>query len=121
MITNLARVARQLAWAVDIIGAPSTLLLALLAQAGEPVHYASGRVVAAMSAAITGEGKSDIKDAYHRADLIANRVRTLSRWFGAHSRAAPEDGRALARELQRALRRTGRPTPRLERLLTTLP
>ncbi len=42
-------------------------------------------------------------------------------WFGAHSRAAPEEMRALARELQRALSRTGRPTPSLERLLTTLP
>jgi 2-dehydropantoate 2-reductase len=42
-------------------------------------------------------------------------------WFGAHSRAAPEEMRALARELQRALRRTGRPTPSLERLLTILP
>jgi transposase len=56
--------AGQLIWAVDIIGAPSALLLALLARAGQPVRYASGRVVAAMSAAYAGEGKTDAKDAY---------------------------------------------------------
>lgn len=49
--------ARQLVWAVDIIGAPSALLLALLAYSGQPAHYASGRVVAAMSAAYAGEGR----------------------------------------------------------------
>ena len=51
-------------WAVDIIGTPSALLLALLARAGQAVRYASGRVVAAMSAAYAGEGKTDAKDAY---------------------------------------------------------
>jgi 2-dehydropantoate 2-reductase len=39
-------------------------------------------------------------------------------WFGAHSRAAPEEMRVLAEELQTALRRTGRPTPNLENLLS---
>ena len=43
-------------WAVDIVGAPSALLLALLAQAGQQVRYASGRVVSVMSSAFTGEG-----------------------------------------------------------------
>jgi transposase len=101
--------AGQLIWAVDIIGGPSALLLALLARAGQPVRYASGRVVAAMSAAYAGEGKTDAKDAYviaetarlrrdlsvidtdtdlvrdlavltaHRADLVADRVRMINR------------------------------------------
>jgi transposase len=101
--------AGQLIWAVDIIGAPSALLLALLARAGQPVRYASGRVVAAMSAAYAGEGKTDAKDAYviaetarlrrdlsvidtdtdlvrdlavltaHREDLVADRVRMINR------------------------------------------
>ena len=99
----------ELIWAVDIIGAPSALLLALLARAGQSVRYASGRVVAAMSAAYAGEGKTDAKDAYviaetarlrrdlsvidtgtdlvrnlavltgHREDLIADRVRMINR------------------------------------------
>ena len=40
-------------------------------------------------------------------------------WFAAHSRAAPEEMRALARDLRVAMRRTGRPTPHLDRLLNT--
>ncbi len=40
-------------------------------------------------------------------------------WFGAHSRAAPEEMHALARDLQEAMRHTGRLTPNLERLLVT--
>jgi transposase len=101
--------AHDLVWAVDMIGAPSALLLALLAQAGLSVRYASGRLVAAMSAAYAGEGKTDAKDAYviaevarlrrdlpvidaetdlirnlavltgHRSDLIAHRVRMINR------------------------------------------
>ncbi len=108
-LTNAGSQAGQLIWAVDIIGAPSALLLALLARAGQSVRYASGRVVAAMSAAYAGEGKTDAKDAYviaetarlrrdlpvidtdtelvrqlavltgHRADLIADRVRMINR------------------------------------------
>lgn len=109
LIATASSQAKQLDWAVDIIGAPSALLLALLDRAGQPVRYASGRVVAAMSAAYAGEGKTDAKDAYviaetarlrrdlsvidtgtdlirnlavltgHRADLIADRVRMLNR------------------------------------------
>src|SRR5215207_7447513 len=51
--------AKQIVWSVDIIGAPSALLLALLARTDQSVRYASGRVVAAMSAAYAGEGKTD--------------------------------------------------------------
>lgn len=108
-VDRAGSLAQQLIWAVDIIGAPSALLLGVLARAGHSVHYASGRVVAAMSAAYTGEGKTDAKDAYviaetarlrrdltvidagtdlvrnlavltgHRTDLIADRVRMINR------------------------------------------
>jgi hypothetical protein len=109
VITRVNKLAEQIVWTIDIVGAPSALLLALLCQAGQSVRYASGRVVAAMSAAYTGEGKTDAKDAYiiaetarlrrdltvidhstdlvrnldlltaHRADLIADRVRMINR------------------------------------------
>jgi transposase len=109
LVAKVGALAEQLVWAIDIIGAPSALLLALLANAGQSVRYASGRVVAAMSAAYAGEGKTDAKDAYviaetarlrrdladidtatalvrdlavltgHRADLIADRVRMINR------------------------------------------
>ena len=109
LLATAGSLARQLIWAVDIIGAPSAMLLALLARAGQSGRYAAGRVVAAMSAAYAGEGKTDAKDAYviaetarlrrdlsevdtgtdlvrklavltgHRADLIADRVRMINR------------------------------------------
>ncbi|GLB86949.1 IS110 family transposase [Mycobacterium kiyosense] len=109
LIATAGSQATQLDWAVDIVGAPSALLLALLARQDQSVRYASGRVVAAMSAAYAGEGKTDAKDAYviaettrlrrdlsvidtntdlirnlavltgYRADLIADRVRMINR------------------------------------------
>ena len=101
--------AGKVTWAVDIVGGPSALLLALLSEACQPVRYASGRLVAAMSGAYSGEGKTDPKDAFviaetsrlrrglpavdrkadlvrslglltaHRADLVADRVRMINR------------------------------------------
>ena len=109
VISAVSGLAQSRVWAIDILGTPSALLLALLAQAGESVRYASGRVVAAMSTAYAGEGKTDAKDAYviaetarirtdlavvdtdtdvvrtlgvltgHRADLVADRVRMINR------------------------------------------
>lgn len=109
LLAKATSLATRLVWAVDIIGAPSAMLLALLIRAGQPVRYASGRVVAAMSAAYVGEGKTDAKDARviaetarlrpdlatidpdtdlvrnlavltgHRADLVADRVRMINR------------------------------------------
>jgi 2-dehydropantoate 2-reductase len=38
-------------------------------------------------------------------------------WFAAHTRAAPEEMRSLAEQLKAALRRSGRPTPDVDRLL----
>lgn len=109
VIGSVTGLAAEVTWAVDIIGAPSALLLAVLSQSGQHVRYASGRLVAAMSGAYTGEGKTDPKDAFviaetarirrnlpvighkgelvcnlslltaHRADLIADRVRMINR------------------------------------------
>lgn len=42
-------------------------------------------------------------------------------WFAAHTRAAPEEMRALATDLQAAVRRTGRPAPDLTKLLRPSP
>lgn len=109
VITAVSGLAGRRVWAIDILGTPSALLVALLAQAGEPVRYASGRVAAAMSTAYAGEGKTDAKDAFviaetarirtdlaaidtdtdlvrtlgvltgYRADLVADRVRMINR------------------------------------------
>lgn len=109
VIAEVSELAAGRVWAIDILGRPSALLVALLAKAGEQMRYASGRVVAAMSTAYAGEGKTDAKDAYviaetariradlsvvdtdtdlvrtlgvltgHRADLVADRVRMINR------------------------------------------
>ena len=109
IIATIHESADHVRWAVDIVGSPSALLLALLAHSDQSVSYASGRVVAAMSAAYSGEGKTDAKDAFviaetarlrndlnvidhetdlvrnlavltgHRGDLIADRVRLINR------------------------------------------
>jgi transposase len=119
LVARVQGLARHVSWAVDIIGAPSALLLTLLAQAGQSVRYASGRMIAAMSAAFAGEGKTDAKDAYviaqtarmrrdltaidaesdlvrnlsmltaHRADLIADRVRMINRLRDLMTRVFP--------------------------------
>jgi 2-dehydropantoate 2-reductase len=53
---------------------------------------------------------------YWRGVLASNRGEL---WFGAHSRAAPDEMHALASELRAAVQRTGRPTPNLDALLGT--
>jgi 2-dehydropantoate 2-reductase len=40
-------------------------------------------------------------------------------WFGAHSRAAPDEMHALASELRAAVQQTGRPTPHFDALVGT--
>jgi 2-dehydropantoate 2-reductase len=40
-------------------------------------------------------------------------------WFGAHSRAAPDEMHALASELRTAVQKTGRPTPHFDALMGT--
>jgi 2-dehydropantoate 2-reductase len=40
-------------------------------------------------------------------------------WFGAHSRAAPDEMHALASQLRAAVRQTGRPTPHFDALVGT--
>ena len=44
LIATVTGLADQLLWAVDIIAAPSALILALLDRSGQSVRYASGRV-----------------------------------------------------------------------------
>ena len=64
LLARAGGLARQLVWAVDIIGAPSALLLALLARAGHSGAIRVGSRGRRMSGAYAGEGKTDAKDAY---------------------------------------------------------
>lgn len=99
-------------WAVDLTSAVASLLLTLLAAADQRVVYIPGRVVHTMASAYRGEGKTDAKDARliadiartradldtvdvpeplvlnlrhltgYRAELVADRVRTVNRLRG---------------------------------------
>ncbi|WP_236968806.1 IS110 family transposase [Microbacterium aurantiacum] len=101
--------ADDVAWAVDVTSGPAGLLLALLDSREQKVRYVPGRTVNAMSAGYRGEAKTDAKDAFmiadisrvrgdfaaievpsglrvelslltaHRADLVADRIRLISR------------------------------------------
>jgi hypothetical protein len=71
--TDVGGLAERAVWAVDIIAAPAALLLSVLAQAGQTVHYASGRLVSVMSHGYAGEGKTDAKDAYVIAETVRYR------------------------------------------------
>ena len=55
VIGAVNELAAERTWAIDILGTPSALLVALLATAGEPTLYAPGRVVVLMSSGYTCE------------------------------------------------------------------
>lgn len=108
-IGEALQLAEQASWAVDISGATSALLLALLAAHGQQAVYVPGRTVNRMAGAYRGEGKTDARDAFviaetarqrrdlaavdvpaqlaadltlltgHRTDLVADRVRLVNR------------------------------------------
>ncbi|MFE7170077.1 IS110 family transposase [Streptomyces sp. NPDC057616] len=108
-LSEVLALASEVRWAVDLTDTAPALLLALLAEHGQPVVYVPGRTVNRMSAAYRGEAKTDARDAYviadtarlrrdfapveiptelaadlallttHRCDLIADRVRLLNR------------------------------------------
>ena len=92
VIGSVTGLAATIIWAVDIVGAPSALLLALLSQAGQHVRYASGRLVAAMSGAYTGEGKTDPKDAFVIAETA--RLRRSLPVIDHKTRSGPQPGPA---------------------------
>jgi transposase len=96
-------------WAIDLVDTPAALMIALLLERDQGVVHLAGVAVNRAAAAYRGEGKTDAKDAAiiadqarmrrdlralkiqdttivelrmltaHRADLAADRVRTISR------------------------------------------
>ncbi|MDQ2957329.1 MAG: hypothetical protein M3Y42_10225 [Actinomycetota bacterium] len=81
---------------------------------GEPAGATTARV-RHLQGVLNGAGfPTVLVTAYWRRVLAGPRGEL---WFAAHSRAAPEEMRALAQELHDAVRRTGHATPDLDRLL----
>lgn len=67
-LSEVLALASEVRWAVDLTGTAPALLLALLAEHGQPVVYVPGRTVNRMSAAYQGEAKTDARDAHVIAD-----------------------------------------------------
>jgi hypothetical protein len=108
-LQDAAALARFLVWTVDLTTVEAALLLAVLWDSGQRVQYLSGRAVNHAAAGYRGEGKTDARDAHiiadqarmrrdlpalrpgdglvvelrmltaRRADLVADRTRTLNR------------------------------------------
>lgn len=109
VIADAADLAGQVSWTLDLTTAYAALLLSVLWQAGQSVHYLAGRSVHQASVLYRGEGKTDARDAKviadqsrmredlprlvpdedliaelrmltaHRSDLVADRTRTINR------------------------------------------
>jgi transposase len=111
LVAEIDGLAEQVSWTVDLTTVYAALLLTVLADAGKPVRYLTGRAVWQASTTYRGgEAKTDAKDARviadqsrmrgddlpmlqpgddliselrmltaHRADLVADRTRTINR------------------------------------------
>jgi transposase len=109
VIANVLSRAEKVTWAIDLADGPAALAITLLLEQGQRVLYLPGVAVNRISGAYRGEGKTDAKDAAviadqarmrrdlrelhrddaviaelrmltaHRADLAADRTRTINR------------------------------------------
>ena len=112
LIDSVRARVRRLSWAIDLANGPAALVIALLLDRGQRLAYLPGVGVNRASAAYRGEGKTDAKDAAiiadqarmrrdlrilkldelvivelqmlttHRADVAAERTRTINRIRG---------------------------------------
>lgn len=112
LLARAARSATQVRWAVDLTCPAAALLLALIIGAGQQVVYVPGRVVARMTGAFAGEGKTDAKDAKVIAETARLR-RDLSE-VGTPDELVVELSRLVAHrtDLMADWVRGGKPAPR---------
>jgi transposase len=124
-IAAVLRQAKQVTWAIDLADGPAALMITLLLERGQRLLYLPGVAVHRISGAYRGEGKTDAKDAAiiadqarmrgdlrelhmedaviaelriltaHRADLAAERTRTINRLRGQLLGVFPALERAL--------------------------
>jgi transposase len=124
-IAAVLQCAKQVTWAIDLADGPAALAITLLLERGQRLLYLPGVAVNRISDAYRGEGKTDAKDAAliadqarmrrdlrelrvedeaivelriltaHRADLAAERTRTINRLRGQLLGVFPALERAL--------------------------
>ncbi|MFB7337095.1 IS110 family transposase [Streptomyces adustus] len=109
LLTNVLALGDEVTWDIDLADGGAALAITILFNHGQPVHYISGRAIHRASESYRGEGKTDAKDAAviadqtrirrdlhplrtndetvtdlkiltgRRADLVADRTRTVNR------------------------------------------
>ena len=112
LLAEVAALAREVRWALDLAYGPAALLLAVLIEKGQSIFYVPGLVVNRSRTALAGEAKTDRRDAFviaenvrlrrnlgpykpseetiaclrlfvgHRHDLVADRTRLINRLRG---------------------------------------
>ncbi|MGK3945068.1 IS110 family transposase [Streptomyces caeruleatus] len=109
LLTDVLALGDEVAWGIDLAYGGAALVITLLFNHAQPVHYISGRAIHRASESYRGEGKTDAKDAAviadqarirrdlhllradddtvtdlkiltgRRTDLVADRTRTVNR------------------------------------------
>ncbi|MFE9139726.1 IS110 family transposase, partial [Streptomyces sp. NPDC007355] len=109
LLADVLALGETVTWGIDLADGGAALAITLLFNHGQPVHYISGRAIHRASESYRGEGKTDAKDAAviadqvrirrdlhplrigdetvtdlkiltaRRADLVADRTRTVNR------------------------------------------
>ncbi|MER5604167.1 IS110 family transposase, partial [Streptomyces sp. NPDC002265] len=109
LLTNVLALGDEVTWGIDLADGGAALAITILFNHGRPVHYISGRAIYRASESYRGEGKIEAKDAAviadqtrfrrdlhplrtndetvtdlkiltgRRADLVADRTRTVNR------------------------------------------
>ncbi|MBQ0976095.1 IS110 family transposase [Streptomyces sp. RK31] len=109
LLADVLALGDEVTWGIDLADGSAALAITILFNHGQPVHYISGRAIHRASESYRGEGKTDAKDAAviadqarirrdlhplrtgdetvtdlkiltgRRADLVADRTRTVNR------------------------------------------
>ncbi|MFF6904312.1 IS110 family transposase, partial [Streptomyces hydrogenans] len=70
LLTDVLALGDEVTWGIDLADGGAALVIALLIQRDQLVHYISGRAIHRASESYRGEGKTDAKDAAVIADQI---------------------------------------------------
>ncbi|WP_420031387.1 IS110 family transposase [Streptomyces sp. cg28] len=125
LLTDVLALGDEVTWGIDLADGGAALAITILFDHGQPVHYISGRAIHRASESYRGEGKTDAKDAAviadqtrirrdlhpirtgdetvtdlkiltgRRADLVADRTRTVNRFRAQLTGIFPGLERAL--------------------------
>ncbi len=70
LLDDVMALGDEVTWGIDLVDGGAALVIALLLNHGQPLHYLSGRAIHRASESYRGEGKTDAKDAAVIADQV---------------------------------------------------